>query len=76
MFYEVELVKERKIYIKNFELLTQSVTSFCVTRFRNSRIPNLSSTLPSKTFLILVMSNIYLFHKSPSINLHYDFVAK
>ena len=36
MFYEVELIFERRISKKMFELVTQSVTSFCVTRFRNS----------------------------------------
>ena len=38
IFYEVELVTQKKNFQKNFP---QSVTSFCVTRFRNSRIPNL-----------------------------------
>ena len=32
---------ERRISIKIFELVTRSVTLFCVTRFCNSRIPNL-----------------------------------
>ena len=36
MFYKVELVKI-------FEFVTRSETSFCVIRFFNSIIPNLSS---------------------------------
>ena len=36
MFYEVELVTRKRNYIKMFELVTKSVTSFCVTRFCDS----------------------------------------
>ena len=38
IFYEVELVT---ISVKISELVTRGVTSYYVTRFRNSRIPNL-----------------------------------
>ena len=36
MFFEVELATRRKNLCKNFELVTQSVASFCITRLRNS----------------------------------------
>ena len=39
MFYKVELVNQRRTYVKIFELVTRSVTSFCATReFRTSLI--------------------------------------
>ena len=39
MYYEVNLVTRKRNFYKNFESVTRSVTSFCVTQFRNSRIP-------------------------------------
>ena len=45
IFYEVELMTQKRNFYKLFELVTRSVTSFSVTRFYNSignsRIPNL-----------------------------------
>ena len=41
MFNEIELITRKIIPMKNFELVIRTVTSFCVTRFCNSIIPNL-----------------------------------
>ena len=40
--FDFELVTRSVIFYFPFELVTRSVTSFCITRFRNSRIPNLT----------------------------------
>ena len=45
MFYEVELVTRKKNSIKLFELVTRSVTSFSLTRFRKLTL-QLKSTEP------------------------------
>ena len=44
MFYEVNSETQKKNFNKMFEFITRSVTSFRVTPFCNSRIPNLIKT--------------------------------
>ena len=41
------MTRKKNFYENYLELLTRKVTSFCVTRFRNSRIPNLGGRRPN-----------------------------
>ena len=57
MLCEVELVTRKKNFC-NFELVTGNVPSFCVTQFRNSRIPRLIIGLSNEKWVsIQILAN-------------------
>ena len=62
IFYEVELVTRTKNFHKIFKLVTRSVTSFCVTRFRNliSELENSEPLVKTKGFKTVLKSFLFL----------------
>ena len=62
IFYKLESVTWKKISINILELVTQIVTSFCVTQFHNSRIPDL---LKNEIFFLQIKKFISYTLKAP-----------